>query len=163
MHHLMDIIAYMGHIHRVNSNPSDKYYSLCMKNAGRIQKIVKLIISVYAMATVVDVTPAIYDYYITGQMQPIAYAYFIGIREYNNVLMALLNVFNLIMLASGVMAYIATDVIIFTVFANIHLLSLIIDREIQDLDDQFDRPDLTRSEVKFRLVKIVSMYRKYSQ
>lgn len=105
--------------------------------------------------------PWIIDYYLTGNITPSVFLYIIGIAKYTDEWTALLNIYNYTMLFIGTFINTATDTVIFLSIAVFPLMSTIIKGQIEELTNELEFGEMTRMEVKIRLVQIDSMNKEY--
>lgn len=162
----MDVMDFVGKIYHLNSPTTARHHELCARIAARFELAVKMVIWMYVWSGVVSFSPAFYELYTTGRLAPIAYTYFVGYQEDNMPLWLALHAYNFAITFFGMLVYIATDLIVFAVFINIDLLSMIAQAEIQDFDHSLlakegkdDGAD--GLEKKYRLIRLIMTYGKY--
>lgn len=91
------------------------------------------------------------------------YVYFVGVTEYSTDTMALLNLYNYLMLTMMVSHLILIDLFIYMTFANIPLISLIIEGEIDDLQTALERKLLSAQIIRSKLRNITELCEKKNE
>lgn len=91
------------------------------------------------------------------------FMYIVGITEYTPTMMMLLHLLNVTMALAGTLIVSATDSLIYVLFINIHLLSKLIENEVEDFDKELMQPQSSAIRSKQRLIRIALMHRKFTR
>lgn len=160
----IDIISFVSNFHLLNSKSKSRDYDLCSKYSKYAERIVKIVPSIYIVTVVVFQIPSYVDYFITGNIRPPYGAYLpsIDLNERSHVF--LLYLFSALesSVAFGVSAY---DSFICIVFANISMISKIIERELVVLGATLGHigGHLPEKDINRSFLKVIEMHLKYNE
>lgn len=141
-----------------------KNYNLCQKYSKISEFILKTVFFSYTAMLIVIVLPSIIQFFTAGKVTPPMRVYFPGLRGESIIGIAILIIFNYIV--SILALYVAScfDILVYLIFANMPMVSLVITRQLKDLEVHLlDDKRNTLRNTKYRLRDIVLMILKYNQ
>lgn len=159
---VMDVIGFLESIYQSNLSEIAREHALCQRFAKRSQMIVILVPVMYAMAGSFYQLPKVYLYFTTGVITPTMGVYYPtinGLEEFCAAFTQLLNVGGCI--ATGMVGT-AIDSLVYMVFANIPMISTIIERDLDELN-VLGVQKSSPKEMKLKLLKIVKMHLDYNE
>lgn len=160
---LLEVLHYAGTIYKENSKPHQRNYELCSQYAKLTQNILRASVGAYVLITTTVSIPTAIFYYSTGEKASILHLYYIGIKEYSNALMGLLNVHNLGIVIMANLCVMPPDALTFMTFANMSLISRIVAGVIKDFEENLQSGTFTTKEIKVQMVKMIQMNEHYVQ
>lgn len=164
LRHLIDILKYIVTVYKFNSKRNSKYYLLCEKYANYSQLIIKLIPISYFAAGSLVVGVSMYEYAATGILKPPFSLYFPNADGHTmpdgDMLMFMSNI---CLMAVSIVSVSTYDILIQISFCNVPLLSAIIVQELHEVQEKLEHENMSRIEIKRRLLKIIVMQTKYKE
>lgn len=99
---LIEITTYLGDIYKCNSKTSSRYCVLCDRYATLLKTILKIFIpALFSICGLMMAVPIV-EYYATGRVVPSSGVYFPGITNYDGKLVALLFIYNNMMILGAI-------------------------------------------------------------
>lgn len=138
-----------------------KLAEIFRRSGDIVQMIVKCTILTYGLIVLAVATPSLLGYYLTGNLNPCVFAFFIGIDEYTNRLSNLLNGYNLFMLLHAGASNVAADSLILMTFVSFPLMSSIIESFVNELLQKLRDKEINMRSARNHLVQIILMNQKY--
>lgn len=158
---MLDILHYAEKIYQQQSKCDDKHFDLCEKYSKLTVLIIKLTIATYVGAAIFCTIPLVIEFFSTGVLPPIMHLYFVGIKAYSAALLLLLHIYNIVMIIVSLYSLIAVDVLIFATFANIPLISFVIEAEIKECDAKVDERSCSKDGVRQSIIRMIELCREY--
>lgn len=165
---MITIADFLTDIYSKNTNTLSKYYGICRKYADFSKKIVIGCSLVYLGAVSVYQMPSMIIYFTTGEVTPASGMYFpfhSKVYEENSIEKMLLIVYNYVALVMAYLTLISYDSLIFLIFCNVPMASEIIRKELNELKVLIDieNRDVAVKDVRFRLLQIITMHKRYNE
>lgn len=161
MQALIQILKYAEKIYERNSDSNERYYELCLQFARLTEMTLKGIIVAYIVIALIVTGPTIVEYLETGLVIPSMHAYFVGVTEYSEYVLSLLNIYNHSAVIAVMFTFVAPDILIYVTFMNVPLISRVVEGEIIHFEKELQINSFINAEVKFKLKEIIRLYREY--
>lgn len=158
---LIRVLNYAKNIYERNSSPNERYYELCLQFARLTEMTLKGIIGAYIMIALLVTGPAMVEYLLTGHMVPSMHAYFVGVTEYSEYLESLLNLYNHSAVVVVLFTFVAPDILIYMTFANIPLISRVVEGEVDHFEEKIQLNSFVASEAKGWIIEVIRLYGEY--
>lgn len=164
LRHLAAILKYVEHVYEINSTAAARDHALCTKFAKYSKFISKMVLPFYAACGVLFGCVSLYTWLTTGVLVPPFFIYFPSVdgEAMPNADIPLF-VTNVGVFAVDAIILSTCDTIVLLTFCNVPLLVTILLRDLHDIQSRISDGNITRIEIKRRLLKIISMQRKYNE
>lgn len=162
---LIEIIDFLVDIYKANSMVTNRYYKICDRYSSLCQWVLKIALyTLLAMCVFMLFAPVI-EYHVNGNVTPAAGIYLPGVVEYDINTLSILVIYNWLMILMGLCIEIPLVILVYLIFANIHMLSQIMVFEIGELNNianncnGFDNITVIHNQ----LVNLIHMRTKYNE
>lgn len=160
---LVDILNHFAKVYKRNSKPNERDYDLCQSYAALSRSIVIAVPIVYNLVLLFYQLPKLYQYLITGDLEPTIGVYFPKMDQLGLLGAIFTNAFNIGAAYAAGSVLIPIDMIIYLVFANIMLSSAMIQREVEEWRMVLEIPDSSEQEIKRKAAEIIQMHQVYNE
>lgn len=160
---LVDILNHLADIYKKNSKKSDRDYDECRKYAEISHDIVIGIPTGFALMVAVYQGIAIVNGWMLGDLKASANIYFPFLDQCGSFGLILTILFNIVCTYVCGLTLLPYEITTYLVFANITLISTVIERDLGDLKAALENPRTTRYEIKQKLLAIIRSYCEYNE
>lgn len=154
---LIELLRFLGMIYKQNSEPHEKFHTICAHFGVRSEVIIKINCTVYGIIQLGATWPSIIVIMLTGETILSMRSYLYGFDEDSVVTLA----YNNFLVTLNIYIGCLTDAIVFLTFGNYALVSNIIKTELEDFEEKLVAEKMTDKEVQRTLIRVILMYKKY--
>lgn len=162
---MVDVINNISEIHRKNSAKNARDFDLCNRYAKLAEWIVVGFPIVYYTLALAYQLPAFLDILTKGKVRPSMNLYLPGVNELDTIDMIVLSLTNFMLAMFGVTILFASEIFIYINFSTIPMFSMIIQRSIDDFQNELraKRKPRDLKLIKKQLIEIIEMQLKYNE
>lgn len=162
----IEIIEFIDEIYKKNARTPETTdfwnYGLCRKYSKITEMIVKFSSVFYAIIVIVLVLYTGVNMFLGVRDTPFR-IHFPGLNDATDTGFAILYGFNILLLLYSYFTVCPFDMLIYVIFANVPMMASIIIHQLDELKVALLDPKCPSSEIKYRILNMILMHKKYNE